>query len=153
MNPKLDVPDSVHAGDRKMTDSISTPRFDLVAATEALLEAELVDRSRLPALLDAEVPPGWPPPLNDDESFRWLLRELRGDATCEEWGGRYVLLRREPDQPITVGFAGFKGPPRDGVVEVGYSIMEPFQRRGYAAEVVEGMTTWVGAIRFAVQRM
>jgi RimJ/RimL family protein N-acetyltransferase len=29
---------------------------------------------------------------------------------------------------------GYKGPPRDGVVEIGYSMVPSFQRRGLATE-------------------
>lgn len=35
-----------------------------------------------------------------------------------------------------VGVGGFKGPPTDGVVELGYSIVPSAQRRGYATKAV-----------------
>jgi [ribosomal protein S5]-alanine N-acetyltransferase len=47
-----------------------------------------------------------------------------------------------------IGHAGFHGPPgvnavkADDAVEVGYSIFEPYRRRGYATEVVRALIEW-----------
>jgi RimJ/RimL family protein N-acetyltransferase len=41
--------------------------------------------------------------------------------------------------PTVVGWGGFKGPPVDGVVELGYSIAPAFRRRGIAGEAVRQM--------------
>jgi RimJ/RimL family protein N-acetyltransferase len=38
-----------------------------------------------------------------------------------------------------IGTAGFFGPPRDGVVEIGYGIVPSRRRRGYAAEAVHAL--------------
>jgi RimJ/RimL family protein N-acetyltransferase len=41
------------------------------------------------------------------------------------------------DDDTIVGDAGFKGPPdADGAVEIGYAILEPQRRRGYATAAV-----------------
>jgi hypothetical protein len=44
-----------------------------------------------------------------------------------------------PMPPRLVGWGGFKGPPRDGVVEVGYEIAESCRRRGHATAAVRAM--------------
>ena len=41
-----------------------------------------------------------------------------------------------------MGGGGFLGPPEDGVVQMGYSVLPEFQRRGYATEMVRGLATW-----------
>ena len=41
-----------------------------------------------------------------------------------------------------MGGGGFPGPPRDGIVKAGYSVLPEFQRRGYATEMVRGLSGW-----------
>jgi [ribosomal protein S5]-alanine N-acetyltransferase len=43
------------------------------------------------------------------------------------------------DPPELVGWGGFKGPPKDGVVEVGYEIAEARQGRGLATAATNAM--------------
>ena len=40
---------------------------------------------------------------------------------------------------------GFKGPPQDGTVEIGYSVLPQFQGRGYATEMVRALIDWAFA--------
>lgn len=51
----------------------------------------------------------------------------------------YVVLR---DKHTLIGFVGFKGPPRDGRLDIGYAILDAHQGRGYAAEAVRALTHW-----------
>jgi ribosomal-protein-alanine N-acetyltransferase len=41
-----------------------------------------------------------------------------------------------------IGNAGFKGSPKDGLVEIGYSMLEMHHRQGYATEAVRGLLSW-----------
>jgi RimJ/RimL family protein N-acetyltransferase len=41
-----------------------------------------------------------------------------------------------------VGNAGFKGTPKNGRVEIGYSMLEAHQRNGYCTEAVRALTAW-----------
>jgi RimJ/RimL family protein N-acetyltransferase len=43
------------------------------------------------------------------------------------------------DPPALVGWGGFKGPPSDGVVELGYEIAPGFRERGLATAAVGQM--------------
>jgi len=116
-----------------------TPRLILVAVTLDLIEAEIADRSRLAHLLGAEVPADWPPPLNDENSMRWTRDHLAANPDNGGWGTWYFILRRDGDAPLLIGNGGFKGKfVAPGTCEVGYSVMESHQRRGYATEVVGG---------------
>ncbi|MEW6250372.1 MAG: GNAT family N-acetyltransferase [Planctomycetota bacterium] len=48
-----------------------------------------------------------------------------------------------PAGRVLIGGGGFKGPPGpDGEVEIGYSILPAFQRRGYATEAMRGLMAW-----------
>lgn len=122
-----------------------TPRMVLVAATPALARAELHDRARFAELLDVELPPVWPPPLNDEDSIRWTLDLVEADPANVGWGPWYFLANPPASgaKRIVMGNGGFKGQPApDGTVEVGYSIVETWQRRGYAPEATEALVGW-----------
>jgi [ribosomal protein S5]-alanine N-acetyltransferase len=52
------------------------------------------------------------------------------------------VLHRAADRcggRVLIGTAGYKGPPADGTVEVGYGIVTDHRRRGYASEAVRGL--------------
>ena len=45
----------------------------------------------------------------------------------------------EAARPLAVGTAGYKGPPSGGVVEIGYSIVPSWRRRGRATETCRAL--------------
>lgn len=125
--------------------TLETRRLILVAATEDLAAAELHDRARFAALLGARVHASWPPPLNDEGSMAFLLSIVAGRPEVVGFAHWYWLLRTETADgiPIAIGNGGFLGPPTpDGTVEVGYSVVEAFQRRGLATEAVAALIEW-----------
>ncbi len=132
------------------TPRLRTPRLLLIAGDLEHSLAELEDRAELARLLDAAVPPDWPPPLNDEESLRWFVRRHRETPGATGWLGWYFVLPGEggggpgADADAAgarlIGAGGFKGPPSpDGTVEVGYSIMAEFQGRGYGTEGIRAL--------------
>lgn len=129
-----------------MSARIETPRLTLVAVTLEMIEAELGDRAGLARLLGAEISAGWPPPLNDENTMRWTRDHLAANPDNGGWGTWYMLLRRDGAQPLLMGVGGFKGKfVAPGTCELGYSVMEPHQRRGYASEFVEALVGWAFA--------
>lgn len=120
--------------------TLNTPRLELVAATADLARAEMDDVPALARRLDATVAAEWPPPLNDRDSQAWTLRFLEQHPDGVGWAMWYFVRRADR---AAVGVGGFKGlPSADGTVEVGYSVLEAQQRRGYASEAVEGLVAW-----------
>jgi len=64
-----------------------------------------------------------------------------GDAAERGWSFWYLATREEPVEVI--GICGFKGwPDESGSVEIGYSILGDYQRRGFASEAVQRLTGW-----------
>ena len=119
--------------------SISTPRLELVSATIACLEAELEGRASLARRLGVEVPDTWPPRLYDLDAITWCLRSLTDNPEFQTWGMRYFVLRDDA-RGVAIGAGGYKGPSSDsGVVEIGYSILSKYERRGFASEAVDGL--------------
>lgn len=115
---------------------IATTRLDLVAATPETLKAAIENVPRMGMLLDAEVARGWPPDLLDEDALRWTLAKVEDPASPSEWWMYWIVLRA-PRR--LVGTVGFKGPPKYGVVEVGYGVVAEHQRRGYATEATQGL--------------
>ena len=122
--------------------ALSTARLKLHPATVAHARAEIDDRAALERLLQARVPENWPPESSAD-ALPLFLQWLEAAPDCVGWFGWYALAD-EPgaDRPVLVGSAGFLGPPGDGKIAMGYSLLPQFQRRGYATEMASGLVQW-----------
>jgi len=121
---------------------IVTRRLTLIPATVPLARAELQDRAAFAELLGAVVPDAWPPESTVD-ALPLLLGWLEAAPDRAGWFGWYAVLRDGlAAGSVLVGGGGFLGPPKDGAVQVGYSVLPDFQRRGYATEIVRGLATW-----------
>lgn len=106
-----------------------------VPASAEMLQCELSSDAHLFTLLDVPKPAYWPPELNDEDSFRHFLSVAQSGPEADGWGFHY-LLDTSPE-PHLVGCGGFTGPPDDkGEVEIGYSMLRPFRRQGYASALV-----------------
>src|SRR5262245_22797150 len=115
----------------------------LVASTPKLVRAEIHDHAELGRLLEARIPSDWPPDEAAD-ALPWFLERLeRADPSDIGWYGFYGVVVAEVDGPVLVGGGGCLGPPVDGSVEVGYSVLPAFQRQGYATELMSGVLGWV----------
>lgn len=106
--------------------------IELVRPDRATLEAAVAGDDALAAALGHVVAPEW-------ASFRGALeRTLAGrtDAAAPVWGTRFFVT---PSPRELVGWGGFKGAPRDGVVELGYEIAPGRRERGLATAAVHAM--------------
>jgi ribosomal-protein-alanine N-acetyltransferase len=124
---------------------LETDRLRLVAGNEALARAEIEDRAEMARLLGVAVPGTWPPPLNDDASMRYFLGFAREHPEAAGYGCWYWLLKpaKTTGNALLIGNGGFKGlPSEDGTVEVGYSLLEGYQGKGYATEGVRALVAW-----------
>lgn len=122
-----------------MTALIRTRRLELQPAGTAELEAELAGRAFLEECLGARVPPDWPPELYDEAALRHTLDVVESAGGESAWALYYMVDRAVG---VAIGVCGFKGPPdADGVVEIGYSVVPAFRRKGYATEAVSGLVT------------
>jgi len=109
---------------------MSDPLVRIVIPDLALLDAAVDDRPALGRALGCAVAEGW-------DVFAEALRSTRGavaaDPDSTRWGARLFVL----DEPRTlVGWGGFKGPPRDGVMELGYAVAPSWEGRGLATAAV-----------------
>ena len=105
-------------------------RVKLVPATVAHVDAELESAERLAAVIGASLPPDWPPEHHDRAALE-RTRDALGDPGSSGWWLHYFVSDGQ-----LAGVGGFVGPPRDGVVELGYSVVPSLQRRGIATAAV-----------------
>jgi RimJ/RimL family protein N-acetyltransferase len=121
---------------------ITTGRLSLLPATVAHARAELNDRREFSRLIEAEVPKNWPPESAAD-ALPLFLEWLEAVPQSVGWFGWYAVANKLATQaPTLIGSVGFLGPPRDGEVSIGYSVLPQFQRVGFATEMVAGLVQW-----------
>ena len=119
---------------------IRTSRLDLVAATLEHVKAELQDRSALARLIGAGVPEEWPPGEYDRDAQEFFRTQFESDDSLVGWLTWYAIARNERgEREALVAGAGFMGPPAEGTVEIGYSVVEWARGRGYATEIVNAL--------------
>ena len=99
-----------------------------VAHVEALLDGDDVFTERF----GWTVVPGY---LEFPESLPVTRDALRNGTPPEWWSQLFV----DADANELVGFGGFKGPPVDGEVEIGYSVAPSRRGRGYATQAARLM--------------
>jgi ribosomal-protein-alanine N-acetyltransferase len=110
--------------------------ISIVAATFGSLDAEDAGGAEVARLLGVRPPPSWPPQYNGPETREWirgLMRKHPGEPGYASW---YLIADGE-----LVGAIGYKGPPdADGIVEIGYAVVDERHRHGYASAGVALVT-------------
>jgi RimJ/RimL family protein N-acetyltransferase len=107
--------------------------FRLLVADVELLDAALAGDGALAQALGHPVVPGW---CGYTEALSPTRNALAADPSRAAWGARFFLAG---DPAELVGWGGFKGPPTDGVVEIGYEIAASRRRQGLAGAAVAAM--------------
>lgn len=119
---------------------IKSRRLSLVAATPELIEKDLKGRKFLSDALDVSIPGTWPPDLYGPSAKHFALTQL-DDVAEHGWSFWYLISHDDPSE--LVGICGFKGrPDESGSVEIAYSILGNFQRKGFATEAVARLVLW-----------
>jgi ribosomal-protein-alanine N-acetyltransferase len=118
-----------------------TARLELIAATLDLIEAELAGPAALGALLGVPVPSSWPPGEYDQDALEFFTsRVLAGGPSALGWYNWYAItIGSDGRREALVGGAGYMGPPTDGIVEIGYSVVPEARSRGFATEIVQAL--------------
>jgi RimJ/RimL family protein N-acetyltransferase len=126
---------------------LRTTRLEVISMTLEMARAERDEPARLERDLGIRLAQPWPPPLNDEASLAWTISVLEANGDRAGWGGWYICLPGHDGVPaVAIGGCGFKGlPDPSGMVEVGYSVLEEYQHRGYASEAIGALIDWAFA--------
>lgn len=121
--------------------STSTSRLELVPLGAPFLEALLGGSLAMAEEIGGfSLPRGWP----DEHDRRFLelrLNQMDGDPESQQWLVRAIVSRRDLRRPM-IGHIGFHGPPRNGCLEMGYTVFSTYRRQGYAEEAALGVMRW-----------
>lgn len=113
---------------------LASRRLRLVAATPALVQADIDGHAALGQALGVTVPGEWPPQYYDEGAMRWTLDKLK-DPAWLGWSSFYLIA-----DGTLVGLCGFKGPPDStGTVEMGYGLIPSAQGKGFATEAATAL--------------
>jgi [ribosomal protein S5]-alanine N-acetyltransferase len=108
--------------------------------TTQRLQLPLMDAGTVAALGSGRRLPAWADdfPAEGDVDIAGVMpvRHAREGGPDAVLGPRLVVERSTGE---VIGTAGFFGPPREGVVEIGYGIVPSRQRRGYATEAARAL--------------
>ena len=125
-----------------------TPQLLLLAASRALLTAELHKPQYFPVLLGAALPADWPTGVHSRAALAYFLEQLTaGGRTAAGWYGWYALRKAAGEVPRTlVGAGGFMGSPdAAGTAEIEFAIAAEWRGQGLAAELVAGLVQQAAA--------
>ncbi len=117
---------------------MKTKRLRMVAITVPMLEAERRGDGSLAGLLGAKLTREWPPEHWEPHVLDFIQKQIEEDARMAGWN-RYVLLEGWFwEEKTLIGSVGGFAKPR-GEVEIGYSTLPAFQRKGYATEAARAL--------------
>lgn len=127
-----------------------TPRLVLIPASIAVIQAVLDEQYELAGALEGvTVPRDWPGNADALAALPIHLAAMRRDLEQLPW--RFRLIVRLRDR-LVIGSIDLKGTPREGVVEIGWGLIESARRSGYAREAAKAVVDWL-ATRREVQRI
>lgn len=122
--------------------TLTTERLQLVPCSAEAARAILDDRSYAERLIGAALHPAYPG--GDIRSFLpYYAQQLENDPDMLGWGLWLTIHRADG---LVIGDVGFKGKPdASGTVDIGYSVVEPYRRRGYTFEAARALRDWAFA--------
>ena len=133
-----------------MGSTLRTERLELLPMRLEHIEAVLHEqRDLLHAMVDAQIPPGWPGRDVIARAYGTIDR-IRADPDDRLWGDRLVIAIDGSRR--VVGSVVFHGrPDADGSVEIAYGIEPGSQGRGYACEATRACVAWAFGSRRAYE--
>ena len=122
-----------------LCDDIVTSRLTLIAITPEMLLSEKNGDGRLGELIQCVVPANWPLKDWEPHVFDFLLAQIAEHPEQLGWP-RYVSFVPPGGRRTLIGTLGaFTKADRPSECEIGYSILAPYEGRGFATEGVRAL--------------
>jgi ribosomal-protein-alanine N-acetyltransferase len=122
---------------------IVTPRLSLIAVTPEMLLSEKAGEGRLGELIQCVVPENWPLTDWEPHVFDFLLRQFEEHPEQLGWP-RYVSFVPAGGRRTLIGTLGaFTKDARPTECEIGYSILAPYEGRGFATEGTKALIEYL----------
>jgi RimJ/RimL family protein N-acetyltransferase len=122
---------------------LTVGKLRLVTITPAMLRAEQQadqEYCELRRLLGARLTQEWPPEHWEPHVLEFILKQYEEHPDTLGWH-RYVLLGERDDWTLVGAVGGFPKP--GGEVEIGYSTLPEFQRRGLGTAAAKKLVEWL----------
>ncbi len=113
---------------------IHTERLELICCDHELLRTLIYDKTEFEKLIDIKIPEkftefGLPP-------LQYSMEKLADPGEIGWWTYLPVHIHAN----MLIGTCGYKGKPdKDGMVEIGYEVVEALRNKGYAKEIAQGL--------------
>lgn len=119
---------------------LTTARLRVVPATADLVRLEIENRNEFFRQLAVTPAVDWPSETLADV-LPFFLEQLENDPSATGWLAWYWIHSTEEGGHL-VGGGGFKGPPAEGVIEIGYETRTAFRQQGFATEAMRAIVNW-----------
>ena len=124
-------------------DDIVTSRLTLIAITPEMLLSEKNGDGRLGELIQCVIPANWPLKDWEPHVFDFLLAQLAEHPEQLGWP-RYVSFVQPEGHRTLIGTLGaFTKAGRPSECEIGYSILAPYEGRGFATEGAKALIDYL----------
>ena len=118
----------------RSVDDIATSRLSLISITPEMLRSEQGGEGRLGELIRCVVPTNWPHENWEPHVYDFILSQLGEHPEQLGWP-RYVSFVPPGGRRTLIGTLGaFAKACRPTECEIGYSILAPYEGRGFATE-------------------
>ena len=117
---------------------LETQHLLFIPFTLALKKITLHDKSQVAEHIGVRVSDDWPG-ADFEEALPFFIEQMEQDVSGNVWDG--IILHKADS--IAIGGMGFMGGPDEmGTVEIGYSIVPAYRKRGYATEMGQALIAW-----------
>jgi [ribosomal protein S5]-alanine N-acetyltransferase len=118
---------------------LSTARLFIYPCRLPLLTEIYLRHPHAREVLQADIPEEWPQ-QDLKEQLPHFIELLQHDPKSFPWMLWIIVAKAEN---AVIGDAGFKGrPDKNGVVEIGYSMLPSYRGQGYMQEAVSALVAW-----------
>jgi [ribosomal protein S5]-alanine N-acetyltransferase len=118
----------------KIVNTIMSQRLVLINATVEILEKILTGNDAVEKALDIFIPDQWTE--FGRAPFEYSLNKIKDTPSDTVWWSWLPILVTEN---MLIGNCGYKGPPVNGTVEIGYEVAVDYRQQGFATEIAKAL--------------